>query len=328
MFDVRRRAFVAVLAGAVPAWPITATPQQPVKRIAYLAPTAPGKENAPLTQAFEEGLQQRGWIPGRTITIEYRFTHGRQDLVAPIVTEIAAAKFDAILAWSPPLALAVKQATQVPLVFLIIFDPVQAGLVTNFAAPEGHVTGITALASAGIIGKRLQLIKEAIPSLRSVAVLLSTEQNPRGAYDAVSAAAEALNVKLHDVQVTTPDNLDAAIRTSKEQGAEALYVWPSGFAFSFGKQIANLAKVYRLPSLHPFREGALAGGLMAYTADLRQSVQLGAEYISRILSGAPPSSLPVQQLSKYELLVNLKTAKALNLELPATFVASAAELIE
>jgi len=328
MFDARRRGFLAFLAGAMPAWPIAALAQQPAKRIAYLAPSAPGKENEPIIHTFEHGLQQRGWIPGRNITIEYRFTHGRQDLVAPIVAEIADAKFDAILAWSPPLALAVKQATQVPLVFLVIFDPVAAGLVSNLAAPEGHVTGITGLASVGIIGKRLQLMKQAMPSLRSVAVVLSTEQNPRDAYNAVTAAAEALSIELHEVQVATPDHLDAAIRNVKELGAEALYVWPSGFAFSFGKQIADVAKVYRLPSLYPFREGALAGGLMAYTADLKQSAQIGAEYISRILSGTPPSSLPVQQLSKYDLLVNLKTAKALDLELPATFLNSADELIE
>jgi putative ABC transport system substrate-binding protein len=293
-----------------------------------LAPAAPGKETEALILTFEQGLRQRGWIPGHTITIEYRYTHGRQDLGGPIVAEIAAAKFDAILAWSPPLALAVKQATQVPLVFLIIFDPVAAGLVTNLAAPEGHVTGITALASESINGKRLELLKQAIPSLQSIAVLLSTEQMPRGAYDAASAAAEALKVRLHQVQVATPDDLDAAIRKMKDQGADALYVWPSGFAYSFGKRIADLAKIYRLPSLYPFREGALAGGLMAYAADLKQSAQLGAEYISKILSGTPPSGLPVQQLSKYELLVNLKTAKALDLELPVTFVGSADEVIE
>jgi putative tryptophan/tyrosine transport system substrate-binding protein len=329
MLDVRRRGIVALLACAVPAWPIAARAQGPVKRIAYLAPAAPGKETETLIQEFEQGLRQRGWIPGRTVTIEYRYTYGRQDLIGPIVAEIAAAKFDAVLAWSPPLALAVKRATQVPLVFLITFDPIEVGLVTNLSAPEGYVTGVTSLASLEILAKRLQLLKEAAPSLRSVAVLLSTEQiRSRGGHDALIAAARGLNLELQDVEVTTPDDLDAAIRKVKEQGAEALYVWPSGFAFSFGKQIADLAKVYRMPSLHPFREGALAGGLMAYTADLKQSVQLGAEYLSRILSGAPPSTLPVQQLSKYDLLVNLKTAKALGLELPVTLVSRADELIE
>lgn len=329
MFDVRRRGFVALLAGAMPAWPIAAPAQQPVKRIAYLAPAAPGKETASLIQAFEQGLRQRGWIPGRTIAIEYRYTYGRQDLIGPIVAEIAAAKFDAVLAWSPPLALAVKRAAQVPLVFLITFDPIEAGLVSSLTAPEGNVTGVTSLASLEILAKRLQLLQEAAPSLRSVAVLLSTEQiRSRGSHDALIAAARGLNLELQDVVVTTPDDLDAAIRRVKEQGAEALYVWPSGFAFSFGKQIADLAKVYRMPSLHPFREGALAGGLMAYTADLKQSVQIGAEYISSILNGTPLSRLPVQQLSKYDLLVNLKTAKAIGLELPATFLSKADELIE
>lgn len=329
MFDLRRRGFVALLAGAVPAWPIAAPAEQPVKRIAYLAPSARGTENDPITQAFEQGLRQRGWVPGQNIAIEYRFTGGRQDAVAPIVAEIAALKLDAIVAWSPPLALAMKRATQVPLVFLITFDPIEVGLVSNLAAPEGNVTGVTSLASLEILAKRLQLLQEVAPSLRSVAVLLSTEQiRSRGGHDALIAAARGLNLELQDVEVTTPADLDAAIRKVKEERAEALYVWPSGFAFSFGKQIADLAKVYRMPSLHPFREGALAGGLMAYSADLKQSAQLGAEYISRILSGTPPSNLPVQQLSKYDLLVNLKTAKALDLTVPPSLLARADEVIE
>ena len=172
--------------------------------------------------------------------------------MAPTVAEIAALKLDAIVAWSPPLALAVKRATPVPLVFLITFDPVEVGLVSNLAAPEGNVTGITSLASLEIIAKRLELLKEAIPSLRSVAILLSTEQiRSRGGYDALVAGAKALNLELHDAQVTTPDDLEFAIRKAKLQGAEALYVWPSGFAYSFGKQIADLAGGFRLPALPP-----------------------------------------------------------------------------
>jgi ABC-type uncharacterized transport system substrate-binding protein len=238
-------------------------------------------------------------------------------------------KLDAVVAWSPPIALAVKRATQVPLVFLITFDPIEVGLVSNLAAPEGNVTGITSLASLEIIAKRLQLLKEVTPSMRSVGVLLSTEQlRSRGGGDALIRAASGLNLELRDVVVTTPADLALAIRNAKEQGAEALYVWPTGFAFSFGKQIADLAIEYRLPSLYPFREGALSGGLLAYAADLKQSARRGAEYIDKILNGVQPSSLPVEQLSKYDLLINLKTAKALGLEVPAQLLARADEVIE
>ena len=321
---MNRRSLISLLGGAA-AWPLAAH-AAPVKRIAYLGPSA-GRSR--IEGAFEEVLRQRGWVLGENIAIEYRYTSGRQDAIAPIVAEIAALKLDAIVAWSPPLALAMKRATQVPLVFLITFDPIEVGLVSNLAAPEGNVTGITSLASLDIIAKRLQLLKEAAPSLRSVAVLLSTEQiRSRGGNDALIAAARELNLELHDVEVVTPADLAFAIRRAKEQGAEALYVWPSGFAFSFGKQIADLAIAHRLPSLHPFREGALSGGLLAYAADLKQSAQLGAEYISKILNGAHPSGLPVQQLSKYDLLINLKTAKALGLEVPPTLLARADELIE
>lgn len=182
MFGLKRRDFVALLGGAAAAWPLAAR-AAPVKRIAYLGPAA-GRTH--IDEAFEEVLRQRGWVPGESITIEYRYTSGRQDAIAPIVAEIAALKVDAIVAWSPPIALAMKRATQVPLVFLITFDPIEVGLVSNLAAPEGNVTGITSLASLEIIAKRLQLLKEAAPSLRSVAVLLSTERlRSLGGHDAL-----------------------------------------------------------------------------------------------------------------------------------------------
>jgi putative ABC transport system substrate-binding protein len=322
---IRRRDFITLVGGAA-AWPLAARGQQPIKRIGHLSPAA-GRNH--LTEAFEEALGQRGWVPGRNIAIEYRYTGGRQDAVAPIVADIAQLKLDAIVAWSPPLALAVKRAVQVPLVFLITFDPVEVGLVSNLATPEGNVTGITSLASLEIIAKRLQLLKEAAPSIRSVAVLISSEQlRSRGGHDALITAARALSLELHDAEVSTSADLPLAIPKAKEQGAEALYVWPSGFAFSFGKQIADLADTHRLPSLHPFREGALSGGLLAYAADLKQSAQRGADYIDRILKGSQPSSLPVEQLSKYELLINLKTAKALGLEISPTLLVRADQVIE
>ena len=322
---MERRAFIAALGGAA-AWPVAARAQERVRRIAVLSPAA---DRNPIDDAFEEVLRQRGWVPGRNITIEIRYTSGRQDAVAPIVAEIAALKLDAIVAWSHPIALAMKRATQVPLVFLIAFDPIEVGLVSNLAAPEGNVTGITSLASLEIIAKRLQLLKEVTPSLRSVAVLLSTEQlRSRGGGDALIRAARGLNLELRDVVVTTPADLALAIRNAKEQGAEALYVWPTGFAFSFGKQIADLAIEYRLPSLYPFREGALSGGLLAYAADLKQSARRGAEYIDKILNGVQPSSLPVEQLSKYDLLINLNTAKALGITFPPSLLVSADEVIE
>jgi putative ABC transport system substrate-binding protein len=324
---MKRREFIAAL-GSAAAWPVVARAQQPerMRRIAVLSPAA---DHNPVDEAFEEVLRQRGWVPGRNITIEIRYTSGRQDAVAPIVAEIAALKLDAVVAWSHPLALAMKRTTQVPLVFLIAFDPIEVGLVSNLAAPEGNVTGITSLASLEIIAKRLQLLKEVTPSLRSVAVLLSTEQlRSRGGGDALIRAARGLNLELRDVVVTTPADLALAIRNAKEQGAEALYVWPTGFAFSFGKQIADLAIEYRLPSLYPFREGALSGGLLAYAADLKQSARRGAEYIDKILNGVQPSSLPVEQLSKYDLLINLKTAKALGITVPPSLLVSADEVIE
>lgn len=229
-----------------------------------------------------------------------------------------------------PLSLAAKRAApQIPLVFLILYDPVDLGLVSNISRPGGNVTGITAVASSEIVAKRLQLVKEALPSLGRVAVLASTEQT-RSARDndGLRAAAKALGIELDDIAVDAPSALEAAMSRAKERGAQAVYVWSSGFTFTFTKRISEVALANNLPSMHSFRHGALDGGLLAYAADMKEQVRRGAAYVDKILRGMPPGNLPVEQMSKYELLINLKTAKALGLEMPPTLLALAAEVIE
>lgn len=326
---IGRRQFMTLLGGAAVAWPLAARAEQArkVARIGYLSPgTAPGKPSA----AFEETLQQLGWVKGHNITIEYRYTGGRQDTVAPLVAEIVGLGLDVIVAWGPPLSLAAKRATtQVPLVFVLTFDPVDIGLVSNLARPGGNVTGITSLASLEIFAKRLQLLKEVVPSLSHVAVLVSTEQTrSERAKDALQAAAKALNVELADIEVRVPADLEDAIRKGKQHGAQAVYAWPSGFTYSFAKKISDTATANHLPSIHSFKEGALAGGLLAYAADLTEEARRSAAYVDKILRGAAPGDLPVEQMSKYELLINLKTATALGIEVPPTLIATADEVIE
>jgi putative tryptophan/tyrosine transport system substrate-binding protein len=329
MFDRKRREFITLLGGAT-AWPLAARAQQPGKvlRIGYLGP-ATGR--SPVDDAFEEGLQQHGWTKDQNIRIEYRYTGGRQDTVLPLVTEVVGLGVDVLVTWGPPLSLAAKRAsTQIPLVFLITFDPVDLGLVSNLARPGGNVTGLTSLASLEIFAKRLQFLREFLPSLARVAVLASTEQTRSSrANDALTTAAKGLGIELHDLEIQAPAELEGVIRNAKDQGTQALYVWPSGFTFSFAKQISDIANAHGLPSCHAFREGALAGGgLLAYAADLKEEARRGAAYVDKILRGTPPGILPIEQLSKYELLINLRTAKALGLAVPPNLLATADEVIE
>jgi ABC-type uncharacterized transport system substrate-binding protein len=327
--SLRRREFLGVLGSAVAAWPLAARAQQPgkVARIGYLGPVA---GRTPQDDAFEEGLQQHGWTKDQNIRIEYRYTGGRQDTVLPLVTEVVGLGVDVLVTWGPPLSLAAKRAsTQIPLVFLISFDPVDLGLVSNLARPGGNVTGLTSLASLEIFAKRLQLLREFLPSLARVAVLASTEQTRSSrAKDTLTTAAKGLGIELHNLEIQAPAELEGVIRNAKDQGTQALYVWPSGFTYSFAKQISDIANAYGLPSCHSFKEGAFAGGLLAYAADLKEQARRGAAYVDKILRGTPPGSLPVEQLSKYELLINLRTAKALGLTVPPNLLATADEVIE
>jgi putative tryptophan/tyrosine transport system substrate-binding protein len=315
--------------GGAAAWPLVTHAEQQgnVSRIGHLSPAA-GRN--PVDEAFEESLRQHGWTNDQNIRIEYRYTGGRQDTVSPLVTEIIGLGMDVLLTWGLPLSLAVKQAeTKIPLVFLITFDPVDIGLVSNLARPGGNVTGVTGLASLDTFAKRLQLVTQFIPSLARIAVLVSTEQTRSNqAKDSLTAAARGLGVELRDVSVQTPSDLESAIHQAKNQGAEALYVWPSGFTLSFAKEISDAANANRLPSIHSYKEGALAGGLLAYAADLKEEARRGAVYVDKILRGTQPGALPVEQLSKYELLINVRTAKALGLNVPPTLLALADEVIE
>jgi putative tryptophan/tyrosine transport system substrate-binding protein len=268
--QMKRREFFTLLGGAT-AWPFNAYAQQPTKlrRIAYLSPSATFN---PVDEAFEKSLEVLGWVRDQNIKIEYRYTRGRQDKVAPLVAEVVGLGLDLFVTWGPPLALAVKQAApQSPVVFLGHADPVAFGVVSNLARPGGNVTGIAAHASEQIDAKRLELLKEAVPSLARVAVLFSTERNRgSGEMDAVKAAAKALRVQLDEIEVEIPEALDAAISGAKDRGAQGIYVWIGGFAFSFGKRISDIANANGLPSIHPFREGAVAGGLLAYASDIKE----------------------------------------------------------
>jgi len=324
---ISRRGFlegsVALLAA-----PLAAHAQQAGKSvtIGYLSPaTAPN----PLDDAFDRFLDALGWVKGQNVRIERRYSGGRPEALAPLATELVNLGVDVLVAWSPAGALAAKRATsQLPVVFLAVGDPVAFGLVSSVARPGGNFTGVSFDAALETYPKALQLLKEAVPRLTRVGLLAASDPRTAIGRQTMAAAAKELKLELHEVVVVTPAELVVAVRKAKDQGAQALYIWPSGLTFSFGKQLAELALAHRLPSIHPFRESAMAGGMLSYAPSLTEIAERGALYVDRILKGAKPSDLPVEQPTKFELVINLKTAKALGLTIPPSLLLRADQVIE
>jgi putative tryptophan/tyrosine transport system substrate-binding protein len=303
-----------------------AQPTGNTARIGYLTPVV-GRNQ--IEEAFEQALQELGWSRGRNLQIESRYSGGRQDTIAPLVAELVGLRLDVIVAWSAGFGLAAKHATsQIPVVFLsMLADPVDLGLVSNVAHPGGNVTGV-GIDDRGLDAKRLELLKAAVPALRRVTLLRSSEQTltskRRGL---LTAAAQELRLDVDETAVTTPAELEAAIRQAKDRGAQALYVVPSGFTFAFLQDIVALALAQQLPSLHGYRESVLAGGLLSYAPSVTDVVRRGAVYVDKILRGAKPGDLPIEQPPKFEFVINLKTAQALGLTIPTTLLFQADEII-
>jgi putative ABC transport system substrate-binding protein len=236
---------------------------------------------------------------------------------------------DVFVAWSPPGALAAKRAaSQRPVVFLAVGDPIAFGLVSNLARPGGNVTEISFDAALEMYPKGLQLLAEAVSALRRIVLLAASGPRAEVARQMMMTAAKDLNLELQEVVVASPADLEAAVRSARDQGAQALYIWPSGLTLLSGTHLAALALSFRLPSIHPFREGAVAGGLLSYAPSLTDIAKRGSTYVDRILRGARPGDLPIEQPSKFELVINIKTANALGLTLPQSLLLRADQVIE
>jgi len=324
-----RRGFLAGCVALLAA-PLGAEAQQAgrVARVGYFSPAVPPN---PVDTAFEQSLQRLGWLKDQNIKIEYRHSRGRQDTIGPLVAELVDLKVDVLVAWGLHGALAAKRATsQIPVVFLtaFFFDPVDAGLVSSLARPGRNATGV-AVFEIETDAKRLQLLKEAVPAIRRVGLLLSAEQNVTSQRkQMLIATARELNLDIREIGVDAPSALQAAVHRAKDQGAQALYVWPSGFTFSFGKSISEIALANRLPSIHGYREAVTDGGLLSYAPSVTEIGRHGAVYVDKILRGTKPGDLPVEQPPKFEMAVNLKTAKALGLTIPPSLLLRADQVIE
>jgi putative ABC transport system substrate-binding protein len=304
---------------------------QPASSRSKIGVFAPFARRAPVQDVFEQSLRGLGWINGQNLTIEVRAPTGPGDTVARVVADLVSLDANVLVVWGTVGALAAKQSTnRIPVVFLATGDPISLGLVTSLAHPGGNLTGVPAIASSEEFPKRLALLKEVVPSIGRVAVLVGPDGRTLWNLNRqpMMAAASALRLELQELPVETDSDLEPAVRKAKRQGAQALYVWPSSLTLRAGKQLSDFALTASLPSVHPFSESAVAGGLLSYAASLTDIARRGAVYVDKILKGAKPSDLPVEQPTKFELVINLKTAKALRLTIPQSLLVRADEIIQ
>lgn len=327
----RRGSVLALLALGVAAGPLAAEAQQAGKvyRIGYLsAPTRASVEQG--LQAFLRTLRELGWVEGQNLVIEYRWAEGKVERLPDLAAELVRLKVDVIVAPAGSAALAAKNATSsIPIVMIFPSDPVEMGLVASLRRPGGNITGTTFTQGPEIFGKQLQVLKETIPSASRVAIL----SNPADSSFAlqmreVEAAARALRIRVQHVEARGPEEFDSAFAAMARERADALLVNGTSTFLAHRATLAQLAVKARLPTMYSFRENVEAGGLMAYAVNMRDFVERAASYVDKILRGAKPADLPVEQPTRFALVINLKTAKALGLTIPQSVLARADEVIQ
>jgi len=326
---VKRRAFITLLGGGA-AWPLAARAQQPaVPVIGFLGPRSPDAM-ADRLRAFRLGLKDVGYVEGENVTIIYRFAEDQYDRLSELAADLVRRQVAVIAAAGHSSALAAKAATTtIPIVFSTAVDPVAEGLVASFARPGSNLTGVTSL-NVEVGPKRLELLHEVVPNATSMALLVNPT-NPSIAEPfsrALEAAARALGLQLHVLHASSEREIEAAFETLVKLRAGGLVIMPDQLFLARTEQLAALTVRHAVPSVHLFREFAAAGGLMSYGSDEAEYYRLVGIYVGRILKGEKPSDLPVQQVTKVELIINLKTAKALGLTVPLPLSGRADELIE
>jgi putative ABC transport system substrate-binding protein len=327
-----RREFIALLGGATVAWPPVARAQQTgkVSRIGYLATSSPSLERH-LVDAFRQKLHELGHVEGENIAVEYRWAEGQDDRLPSLAVELVRLKPDVIVTSGTPGTLAAKQATStIPIVFASSGNPIQGGLVASYARPGGNVTGFTIL-GPDLEGKRLELLKETVSGLSRVAVLWNPS-NPgltAGYYQQMRAAATALGLTVQvAAEIRRVDDFKDAFSTIANARPHAMMVLADRELLAHRMQIVNFATTSRLPGMYPYREFVSAGGLMSYAPSNIDLFRRTAIYVDKILRGAKPADLPVQEPTTFELVINLKAAKAIGLDLSPILLARADEVIE
>ncbi len=321
---------IVTLALSLLAAPIAAEAQAPAKvpRIGFLGAVWPTDDTDRL-EAFRQGLRELGYVEGQNIVIEYRFGEGRPERLPALAAELVRLKVDVIVTGGPSAHEAAKQATStIPIVVAVTGDPVAAGLVASVARPGGNITGLASMAPE-LVGKQLELLKEVAPKVSRVAVLRNpSNQGHPFVLRQAEGAARALGVQLHILQARTPPEIEAAFAAMSRQRAGGVLVLRDGLFIAQRTQIAALAAKNRLPAMYGLREEAEAGGLMAYGASVPHMYRRAATYVDKILKGAKPADLPVEQPTRFELVINMKTAKALGIKFPQSILIRADQVIQ
>jgi putative ABC transport system substrate-binding protein len=326
---MRRRDFITLLGGAAATWPVAARAQQPAMPVIGFMNGGTHDGLARATDAFAQGLGETGYVADRNVTIEYRWADGNYDRLPTIAADLVRRKVAVIVATGTPAALAAKAATTaIPIVFDTAGDPITLGLVASLNRPGGNATGVSLLNSE-LVAKRLGLLHDLIPTAKIVGLLVNPE-DPRAEAQSkdMQDAAHALGLQIHVLNASTQDEIDTAFAGFVQLRADALMVGTGELFYRRPERLAALAARHRMPAIYQLRLFAAAGGLMSYGASLTDAYHLAGIYTGRILKGEKPADLPVQQAVRFELVINLKTAKALGLHIPTKVLVLADEMIE
>jgi putative ABC transport system substrate-binding protein len=328
--NIRRREFIGLLGGAAIAWPLAARAQQSALPVIGFLSSLSSSYIASRMPSFRQGLKETGYIEGQNVAIEYRSAEGQYDRLPALVADLVERKVAVIVAagGTDPAKAAKAATATIPIVFISAADPVNAGIVTSLNRPEGNVTGVSMLGSL-LEAKRLGLLNDIVPAAASIGVLVNPGY-PAADLDLreVQEAASAINRQIKVVRASTVVEIDTAFATLAQQTAGALLVSQDGFFVSRREQLVALAARYKLPAIYGNRQFAEAGGLVTYAPDFEDGYRQTAVYVGKILKGTKPSDLPVMQSTKFELVINLKTAKALSLTIPSAIFSIADDVIE
>jgi putative ABC transport system substrate-binding protein len=322
-----RRAFISGSTLALLGAPLAAQAQQPgkVPRIGGLVVASPG---FPPIEGFRQGLRELGYVEGRNIAVEYRYAEGRADRYGALAAEVVRLEPDMIVVWGTEFTQTVRRVTPtIPIVFALADRPVEMGLVANLARPGGNVTGLTTL-SFELSAKRLELLKEGLPKLTRVAALYAPDPRVASTLKEMASAARSLGIRLQPLEARGSEDFDRAFAEMAREQADAVVLLPTALSPTLGARIADLALRRRLPAIGQGREFVTAGALMAYAANWTDIARRAATFVDKVLKGAKPADLPVEQPTKFELSINLKTAKALGLTIPPSLLQRADQVIE
>jgi putative ABC transport system substrate-binding protein len=334
MFGIRRRKFITLFGSAAVAWPFAARAQQPeqVRRVGVLSNIGESDlQGQSMVASLHKGLRKLAWVHGRNLQIDHRWAAGDPERIATFAKELVALKAEVIVAHTTPSVIALRKETDtIPIVFVQVSDPIGTGFITNMAHPGGNVTGFTNFESS-MVGKWVEMLKEIAPGISRIAFLFNPQTAPyvtRYYQEPLETSARSLGVEPWANPIHSAREIESAITAFGREPGGGLIVMPDSFNIVHRDRIIALAAQHRLPTISPYRFTAEEGGLMSYGVEQVELFRLAASYVDRLLKGAKPGELPVQAPTKFELVINLKTAKALGIDIPTTLLARADEVIE